>query len=654
MIKWMKSVLRTSIFLLITFLILPVHAEMSTQDLLELSLQELMQVKVSVASKHEESTRNAPASVTVISDQEIKQLGVQTLSELLNYVPGFQNYMSPHESNRSMILARGLSDIYGRSLLFMIDGKRINDEYTGGVTYGDHLISLKNIKQVEIIRGPGSALYGSNAFSGVINIITNKQNTAQATLGSNNSRGVFGAFNTKVSEFSLDGRINFHENHGESYQNLTDKNGSNKSSRDPQQVLEARMSVAYEKSKFMLDYMKTQLNQYYVIRRIDNKFNENNTQRLSLSLKHSFTLPEKWTADIQLHYLHHDRQQQTKLKPTDNYLYQDDWKQLTYEAQADFTYLTDSDHQLAFGTYLGHMSIPTAKNTFDERFVLDEQRNISSVYIQDQFYLVPDLRLTAGLRFDDYSDFGNAFTPRVTLHYETSHQNSIKFMYGRAFRAPSLGDLYDKEGIISSGNLFLKPVTVNTYELAFQHINKNASATMTWFFNDYHDFITTRLTNEGETVFDNVYDNHTQGLEFDINWEISPQWLLKTAYTYIISSNTKAPNSFLFSKPEQLAPKHYGNLVINYHREKWHWNLSTVWHDDISVLQDRGITMVFNSKLYYDFSSQWQVSANIRNLLDKEYFIPRNQALGLDDAGNLIQEMPARGREVIISAQYFW
>ena len=238
MIKKIDCFFKITIILLITVLVRPVYADDNSQDFLELSLEELMQIKVSVASRYEETSLDSPASVTVISEQEITNLGVKTLTELFNYVPGFQDFMSTHESNRSMILARGLSDIYGRNLLFMIDGKRINDEYTGGVTYGNHLISLINVKQVEFIRGPGSALYGSNAFSGVINIITNKQNTAQVILGNNNSRGVYGAFNKKISNYSFDGHINFHKNDGETYYNLTDKNGSNKSTQDPQEVLE--------------------------------------------------------------------------------------------------------------------------------------------------------------------------------------------------------------------------------------------------------------------------------------------------------------------------------------------------------------------------------------------------------------------------------
>lgn len=174
--------------LLLTLTLTTINAQ-AAEDIFSLSLQELSQIKITIATRAEETFIDAPSSVTVITRQEIKQLGVRTLIELLNYVPGFQSYMSPQESNTGLIMARGLSKTYGEHLLFMIDGHRINDEYTAGLTYINRLMSLYNVKQVEFIRGPGSALYGSNAFSGVINIITEKQKNAAVTVGSNNARG---------------------------------------------------------------------------------------------------------------------------------------------------------------------------------------------------------------------------------------------------------------------------------------------------------------------------------------------------------------------------------------------------------------------------------------------------------------------------------
>jgi outer membrane receptor for ferrienterochelin and colicin len=632
----------------------PSYAADDFSYLISLPLEELMQVKVTVANRFEESFVDAPSSVTVITGSEIERMGVRTLTELFNYVPGFQSYMSPNESNRSLILSRGMADIYGSNLLLMIDGRRINDEYTGGFTYADHLIGLKNIKQVEFIRGPGSALYGSNAFSGVINIITEKNKAVEIKAGSNNAKGIYASSYSDIGSVSIDSWINLYRDDGNAYSGLTDTNNFNLSTQDPRQIIEGKLGLEYKRNSLTFEYMKTELRDFYVARRINNQINKNDTQRISLSVKHDFDLPQRWSGSARLGYMRHDRDQQFLIAPTDVTTLVDTWQQDTSEAQTDFNYLTRSDHQLAFGLYLGYMNIPLAKDNFDGDYVLDESRRTLGVYIQDQFDLLKDLRLTAGLRYDNYSDFGDSINPRLALLYQLQESNSLKFMYGRAFRAPSLGDLYDKETIINIGNLFLDPVTVDTYELAFQHAQGNNSLILTWFYNDYKDFITTRTTPDGNVIADNVYDNITQGLELDVIWRLNTSWSARLGFTHIISSNTEAPSGITFSKPEDLAPKNYGNAIVNYNQQKWNWNINTFWHDGISVLQNTGSAYLLNSKLLYQFTPHWKFGIDIRNLLDDEYATPQIRPLGQDEFSNTIQEMPSRGREFFITAQYQW
>jgi len=641
-------------FIFFSVIIAQSRADDEIDYLFSLPIEELMQVKVTVANRFEESFVNAPSSVTVITGTEIERMGVRTLTELFNYVPGFQSYMSPNESIRSMILSRGLADIYGRNLLLMIDGRRINDEYTGGFTFADHLTGLKNIKQVEFIRGPGSALYGSNAFSGVINVITEKRKEAEISVGSNNANGFYVSSYTDINGISVDSWINLYSDDGNAYSDLTDANGFNKSSQDSRQIVEGKLGLEYKRNSLVLEYVKTELRDFYVARRINNLINEDDTQRIRLSAQHEFDLPQNWSGTASVGYMRHNRDQQFLVTPTSVSPLLDKWQQDTSEAQTDFNYRTSLNHQMAFGAYLGYMDIPIAEDNLNGDYVLDRSRRTLGVYLQDQFDVLDDLRLTAGLRYDNYSDSGDSFNPRLALLYQLQESNSLKFMYGRAFRAPSLGDLYDKETIINIGNLFLDPITVDTYELAFQHTQDNNSLILTWFYNDYRDFITTRTTSGGQTIFDNVYDNQTMGLELDVIWRFNSNWNARAGYTYIISSETYAPSDFTFSKPEELTPQNYGNIVVNFTQKKWNWNISMVWHDGISVLQDTGAAALLNSKLLYQFNANWKMGADIRNLFDNDYVTPQNQVLGQDQFGNDIQEMPSRGRELFVSLQYLF
>ncbi|MFV1984398.1 MAG: TonB-dependent receptor plug domain-containing protein [Thiohalomonadales bacterium] len=622
-------------------------------NLFSLSLEELSQLKVTIASRSEETIINAPSSVSVFTRGEIERLGVQTLSELMNYVPGFQSYMSPHDSNRSLYMVRGLADIYGRNLLLMIDGHRINDEYTGGFTYADHLLGLSNVKQVEFIRGPGSTLYGSNAFSGVINIITDKQlKYASVTVGSNDSRGVAGATHGKFGKLQSSFSFNYYRDNGQSYSSLTDKTGFNKSTLDPVEVFDGSINLAYQRTRLILEYMNTKLNDYYVARRINNGINKNDTQRIGAYLEYDFKMPDHWEGSGRIGTMRHDRNQEFLLAPSSTSKFFSNWQQDTSEVQVDFNYLLQGTHQLSFGSYVGIMDIPVASNKNQNRFVLDKSRTTVGLYLQDQFDIITDVIMTAGLRYDDYSDFGDSLNPRLTVRYQWRDFESFKFMYGRAYRAPSLGDIYDKENFFSSKAPELDPVTVDSYEIAYLYSKNNNNLTVTAFYNDYKNFISTRLNPDSTLTYDNMYDNDITGLEFELSWNLTFNWSTHVGITQIISNTTHAPAGTRFTPQDQLTPTTYGNVQLNYHRQKWNWNISTVAHNGISVLQDQGSLFLVNTKLLYQLSSHWELSANIQNLFDETYSTPQSFTLGTDQSGTKIQELPSRRREFFITAQY--
>jgi len=623
-------------------------------ELLSMSLKELSQVPVTIASRTEQSFIEAPSSVSVITKHRITQLGVRTLTDLLNYVPGFQSYMSPHESNRSLVLARGISDVYGKNILLMIDGLRINDEYTGGFTFANHLLSLYNVKQVEFIRGPGSAIYGAGAFSGVINIITEHKNEATITSGSNNTKNISALVtgSNKVIDASL--AFNFYKDNGQTYNDLTDRNNFNLSTVDPVEVLEGRIDLSYKRSQLSLQFMDTQLNDYYVFNRISNNINFNDSSRFSLDIKQEFKLPQQWKGNARVATVVHKRQQQTLLSPTDTIPFGDKWQQNTSELQFDFSYLTQAHHQFSMGAYFAIMDIPVASfSDSTERFVLDNTRRVQGIYFQDQFNINTNLLLTAGLRYDNYSDIGDTLNPRLALLYNLPENDSLKFMYGRAYRAPSMGDLYDVEGIINGEpNLSIKPVIVNSYELAYQHATDNKNIILTWFFNDYSDFISTRST-QTAPIFDNTYDTQVQGLELDFQWQINSHWTANTGLTHIISRNIDVLVSGAeFSDPGSISPDNYGNAQLNYQRKDWNWNINVIAQDGIDVLQDQNTIAVLNSKIIYRINSQWEISANARNLTDNKYFTPTSFPIGQNQSGDTIQELPARDRQIFISLYY--
>jgi len=151
------------------------HGAMADQvdDLFSMSLSELLQVQVTGSTLTQENRLSVPAAVTVFTHQEIKRMGLDYLDELANLVPGFQSYRSAQSSLSSPISSRGrLNSLEAPELLVMVDGQRVDGPRSNGTTVVYPKYTLAYIQRVEFIRGPGSAVYGSNAMMGVINIIT--------------------------------------------------------------------------------------------------------------------------------------------------------------------------------------------------------------------------------------------------------------------------------------------------------------------------------------------------------------------------------------------------------------------------------------------------------------------------------------------------
>src|SRR5579864_3852127 len=157
-----------AIFILTTI----VAAQQTNKDLAEASLEELTNIQVYSASKHMQSASDAPASVTVITADEIQKYGYRNLADILRSVPGF--YVT-YDRDYTFVGVRGFGRLgdWNSRILVLIDGHRINNNVLGQALLGNEfLVDVDLIERVEIVRGPSSSLYGANAFFAVINVIT--------------------------------------------------------------------------------------------------------------------------------------------------------------------------------------------------------------------------------------------------------------------------------------------------------------------------------------------------------------------------------------------------------------------------------------------------------------------------------------------------
>ncbi|RMG44840.1 MAG: TonB-dependent receptor [Candidatus Dadabacteria bacterium] len=154
--------------------------DVEAEDLLNLDLEELMQVEITSVSKKAEKLFTAPSAIFVITEQDIRRSGATSIPELLRMVPGL--HVAQIDANKWAIASRGDNSLFANQLLVLIDGRSVYTPLFSGVFWEQPDYPLQDIKRIEVIRGPGASMWGSNAVAGVINIITKSADETEGTL----------------------------------------------------------------------------------------------------------------------------------------------------------------------------------------------------------------------------------------------------------------------------------------------------------------------------------------------------------------------------------------------------------------------------------------------------------------------------------------
>src|SRR3984957_16614358 len=169
----------------------PIWAQQKPDDLTTISIEDLMNIKVTSASKKEQTLSRVAAAMFVITQKDIQQSGSTNIPDLLRMVPGLD--VAQVDSNTWAISARGFNEEFSDKLMVMVDGRSVYTQTFGGVFWNVLDLPLEDIEQIEVIRGPGGSIWGANAVNGVINIITKKTSETQGGLvvagGGNLDRG---------------------------------------------------------------------------------------------------------------------------------------------------------------------------------------------------------------------------------------------------------------------------------------------------------------------------------------------------------------------------------------------------------------------------------------------------------------------------------
>ena len=644
-------------------------------DLFDLSLTDLLNLKVSIASKNDETIKNSPSSVTIFTRNDIDKMGITSWTELISQVPGFYSMVNPVEGNQSHIVMRGHAQTYANTLLILLNGHRVNDDYTGGINFFIQFMDLADVERVEIIRGPGSSIYGSNAFSGVINILTKPQNKISVGLGDFGAQKLLINTSHTLGDWQLGASLSLFKDDGYHYNDVFDRNEIQTTTRDPRESTQLRAYLTHKDTKLFAQLLDTKRSDYYLFRRLRDGVNILELQHFMAGIDQRIYNSETMSWDISTSYQQAKRRELGALVPKGEvpfeqvgFLFGTDFKYHAIDFALNGKYQLNEDFKINTGLSYSQSQVPDAylRSNFDiygdssqlpevitfdqdeQRTVLDKKREISSAYLQTQWQVTSALQMTAGLRYDGYNDINSALMPRFALVHHLNEKQTIKFLHGQAYRAPSLGDMYDEESGLTQGSQDLEASEISTTEIVYLHLYTQSQFTATLFSNRKTNIIGYKANENGIHALDNIAKNNVEGVELELIWQPIDSFRLVSSATHLSKNKTHLEQSSGLPKSEDLSPDSLLNFSAYYQYQSWSFNLNGNWRSKVKVL-DEGSLWLLNSHIKNQLSKEVSLSLTISNLLDESYATSSHTSLGVDEN---VQAFPARGRQTILKLSY--
>jgi outer membrane receptor for ferrienterochelin and colicins len=518
------------------------------RDITEVSLDDLMTIKVpsvTGASRFEQKETDAPASVTVVTAEDIRIHGWRSLGEALNSVRGLY---STYTRSYTLLGVRGYNrpgDFNGHTLL-LVDGVRLNENiYSTSLLGPEAIIDVSLIDHIEVIRGSSSSLYGSNAFFGVINVVTKdasafKNGAASVGWGSFDSgRGELTLGRTFESGLKLLLHGSWAESQGPTlYFPKFDAPGTNNGvipdldSEDTQKLFgkakygDFTLTAAYSRraKQVPLPYTGSPFN--------DRAARETDRQAF-VDLRYATKLDSGW--DVQAHasynwYWFDAYFSYLDVIPTDPnraVVNHDIGRGRWMEGEVQVNRKIADKHTLTFGGDIRRNIQQSQKNFDIAPYALyqDDNRDSSNygIFAQGDIQLSKQLSLNAGVRLDHYSTFGSTTNPRFALIYHPSSRTTIKLLHGTAFRAPNPYE-FAYSGANALPNPTLGPEKIRSSEIVVeQQIGKHYRLTLSAYRNSINDLIEQVVVDptDGTSQFQNRAKSIATGFEaeFEARWK---------------------------------------------------------------------------------------------------------------------------------------
>ncbi len=622
-----------------------------TDDLTELSLEELMNIEITSVSKKPEKLADAAAAIFVITQEDIRRSGVTSIPEALRMVPGIN--VVRIDSSKWAITSRGLNGRFANKLLVLIDSRSVYDPSFSGVYWEMQDTLMEDVDRIEVIRGPGATLWGANAVNGVINIITKHAAETQGGLvamGAGTEERGFGGvrYGTAMGEATY-GRF-----YAKGFKRDEFAHTAGDDAGDDWDMLRGGFrldSLLYDRDSVTVqgDIYQGNINQILNLTTLSEPYpkiikDKAEVEGRNLLTRWQHTLSPTSEFSLQAYYDRTDRDDAVYGEIRD-----------TFDIDLQHQFAADERHEVIWG--LGYRYTHNDFSNSDTLSLDPDSRSdeLFSAFVQDKITLMEDcLWLTIGSKFEHNDYTGYEIQPNARLFWEPHTDHKLWASVGRAVRTPSRAedDIYFINAAYPTSFL---PVAVTfigdrnyeseellAYELGYRFVPANTlSLDISVFYNDYDNLRSpeaeTQVLHHGpypyveqQIRFDNELKGKTYGLELTAVWQAADWWQWDMAYSYLhIDIDTRDKADEIHNND---GPQHQVSLrsAVNLGKDL-DLNLWLRYVDDVKAINAMTINATtmsrtkIDSYLTLDIGLAWRPNDKVeiaivgQNLLDNEH-----------------------------------
>lgn len=602
------------------------------EDLQEFALDDM----VVTATRTESKMVDVPVNATVISAEKIADRHYLDVADALKDVPGATVIDSGEGADEKKIILNG-----DERVLVLVNGRRVNFD-VGTMSRASYDLNqipdVSLIERIEVVKGHGGALYGSDAVGGVVNIITKKMDHSYGKVsmgfGSQQARDAKAMYTIKEGKTGVMVAASKYKQGYYKYKDVADNStkrwpGDTKfenekvSLKIAQELTEtSNLEVGYDFSKY------SGISQYSVTSPwpslIDKKTN-------NIYMKYDWLMNDTDQGYLQVYRNKYEYDNFGKI----------DEKVTGFEAQQAIS--TAENNKLVVGASYRSSHVNAVTASYNDKI------NNKALFVSDQWEFAPNWTLDAGVRYDKHSTAGSKTTWSAGLNKKFDENSHAYFNWGQVFKAPTLDDLYyyNDSKYESYGNPNLKPEKGDTWTIGYgTKIADKTSINISYFqskLEDAIDWDTTYSDNGSVSIVRNVDKQKKNGMEVSVGHELNDNWNLEASYTYIRVKNNDQGSGYV--RDANYIPNMY-RFGVRYHDDLWNADLflrGGSGADKSAYVDSKYMTL--DMSVAYKATKDLSFYAKGYNLFNKAYA----ESAGIDGG---TYKYPAQGRRFIIGAEY--